>query len=316
VIVALIAGLALAALPAGTVRYRAELAGEPVGFAELRVRCAQTACDVVSDVRLRLPAEAGGAVKVAHAEVEVDREGRFRGGARSSPEGIAGAVPSALVEVVLAAEADGAQRCFTFFDEERPTPRRACGRRDGAAIAADIGGVEVRIVPDGDGFPREVVVVGRFRYVRDAAAAVPARAPRLAGTRVAGPQDPRAAVAFCGAPADAPPGSARTDALLPPPRAAGESCREKTAAWLAAARARGLEGRAAVGVAWDGEAFVWHEWAEVRAGGAWLAVDPSFGELPARGPRFTVARFGDGDDAAREVAGARILACWGSARVE
>jgi transglutaminase-like putative cysteine protease len=70
-----------------------------------------------------------------------------------------------------------------------------------------------------------------------------------------------------------------------------------------------------VGVAWDGSAFVWHAWAEVRSAEGWIPVDPSFGQLPARGPRFTIGRWGAGDDAAREVAGARILACWGSARV-
>ncbi len=321
---ALAAALVLAALPAGTARYRAELAGEPVGVAELRVACADAGCAIVSDVKLRLPAEAGGGVEVAHAEVEVDHDGRFRdgavriarGGTRATPRGIAGAIPSALVEVVLAAEGSGTGSCITFFDEERPAPRRACAHRDGAAIVADIGGVPVRIVPGADGFPREVVVSGRFRYLRDPRAAVPARAPRLAGTRVPGPRDPRDAAAFCGVAAEPRAAPVTGGAALPPPRAAGESCREKTAAWLAAARARGLEGRAAVGVAWDGEAFVWHEWAEVRAGGAWTAVDPSFGELPARGPRFTLARFAVDDAAGREAAGSRILACWGSARVE
>ena len=321
--IALVAALALAALPSGTARYRAELGGEVVGTAELRIRCASEVCAVESISRLRLPAEAGGAVLAAHAEVEVDRDGRFRGGALrftrgdagGEREGIGGAVPAALVELVLAAEAGSEERCLTFFEEERPAPRRACGRREGPAVAADVGGVPVRIVRDADGFPREVTVAARFRYVRDAAALVPARAPRLAGTRVPGPADPRDAGAFCGARLDAPP--ARADAgPLPPPRAAGASCREKTEAWLAAARARGLEGRAAIGVAWDGGGFVWHEWAEVRAGDVWIPVDPSFGELPARGPRFTIARVTAGDRVSRDAAGARILACWGSGRVE
>jgi hypothetical protein len=257
-------------------------------------------------------------------EVAVDPGGRFRGGAlrvrrgeaAASPEGVAGAVPSAIVEVVLAAEAvAAAETCLPFFEEERPAPRRACARRHGDAVAADLGGVAVRIVPGDDGFPREVAVAGRFRWIRDAGAEPPARPPRLAGTRVTGPRDPRRAAAFCGVPADAP-AALPPGASLPPPRAYGESCREKTAAWLAAARARGIEGRTAVGVAWDGEAFVWHAWAEVRAAGAWIPVDPSFGELPARGPRFTVARFAEGDRAGREAAGIRILECWGSAGVE
>jgi hypothetical protein len=187
---------------------------------------------------------------------------------------------------------------------------------DGAEIVADVGGVRARIVPSQDGFPAQVTVEDRFRFVRDAAAAVPPRAPRLAGTRVPGPVDPRAARIFCGAPLDPPPAAPVRASALPPPRAAGESCREKAAAWLAAARTRGFEGRTAVGVAWDGSAFVWHAWAEVRSGEAWVPVDPSFGELPARGPRFTLGRYADGDDAAREAAGSRVLACWGNARVE
>jgi transglutaminase-like putative cysteine protease len=69
-------------------------------------------------------------------------------------------------------------------------------------------------------------------------------------------------------------------------------------------------------VAWDGAAFVWHAWAEVRSAGTWVPVDPSFGQLPARGPRFTVGRFGPDDLRTRDEAGARILACWGTARVE
>ena len=129
---------------------------------------------------------------------------------------------------------------------------------------------------------------------------------------MSGPADPREARWFCRVPVDPPADEARA-AALPPPRAEGKSCREKTAAWLVVARARGLEGRTAVGVAWDGQRFAWHAWPEVRAGAGWIAVDPSFGQRPARGPRFTVARYGDGDDAGREAAGAGILRCWGSA---
>jgi hypothetical protein len=179
----------------------------------------------------------------------------------------------------------------------------------------DVGGVPVRIEPGADGFPREVVIQGRFRYVRDAGAAVPLEAPRLAGTRVPGPADPGEARAFCGVPRDPPP-DAELAATLPPPVSKGESCREKTASWLAAASLLGHEGRTAVGVAWDGRAFVWHAWAEVRSGAAWIPIDPSFGERPARGPRFTLARYGKGDAVARDAAGARILACWGVATVE
>jgi hypothetical protein len=319
--------LALAAgLPAGTVRLRAELAGAPVGVADLAVTCRGARCDVRYRARLRLPAESGGAVSDASVEVEVDRAGRYRGGAlrvrqagtTRTPRAPAGAVPASLAELVLAAEApaDGGEICVGFFDEEQPELRRACARREaGGALAADEGGIPVRIVPGPDGFPAEVVVAGRFRYVRDAAAVVPGAPPRLAGTRVPGPADPRAARSFCGVPVDPAPGAAGAGAL-PEPTAPGESCREKTAAWLALARRRGLEGRTAVGVAWDGQSFVWHAWAEVRSGGTWLPVDPSFGQRPAQGPRFTVARYAEGDAAARDAAGGKILACWGSGAVE
>jgi transglutaminase-like putative cysteine protease len=71
----------------------------------------------------------------------------------------------------------------------------------------------------------------------------------------------------------------------------------------------------AVGVAHDGDGFVWHAWVEVRTAGRWVAVDPAFGQVPARGPRFTIARHA-GDAAGLAEAGRRILACWGRARVE
>jgi hypothetical protein len=324
VIAALLAAAALAALPEGAARYRAELSGEAVGFAELRIACAGAGCAATYEARLRAPAETGGAEQRTRVEVEVDRDGRFRGGAlrvarggaREEPAGVVGAVPAALVEVVLAGGGTEGGPCLAFFREGGSERATACGRRDASAVLADVGGLAVRVAPGADGFPAEVTVQGRLRFVRDAAAGVPARAPRIAGTRVPGPADPRAARAFCGAAPDPAPVAPRDPGALPPPRASGASCREKTAAWLAAARRRGREGRTAVGVAWDGSGFVWHAWAEVRAAEGWLAVDPSFGELPARGPRFTLGRYADADDRAREAAGARILACWGSARVE
>jgi transglutaminase-like putative cysteine protease len=56
--------------------------------------------------------------------------------------------------------------------------------------------------------------------------------------------------------------------------------------------------------------MVWHEWAELRVGGRWIAVDPSFGQAPARGARFTLARWTHGDAASRAAAGKKILRCW------
>jgi len=318
-----LAALSLAALPQGAVRYRAELAGEPIGVAEVRIGCRAMVCAVTYESRLRLPAESGGEIERRGVEVEVDQDGRWRGGRLRAGRGgelrdaagVADAVPAALLEIVLAAEAGGAERCVPSFDEENPAVASACVRRDAAGRAvAETHGIREVIVPGADGFPAEVVVEGRMRFIRDAAAAVPARAPRLAGTRVAGPDDPAKARSFCGVALDAAPRAAAFSGL-PAPRAAGASCREKTAAYLEAAHARGLEARTAVGVAWDGGAFVWHAWAELRSGGAWVPVDPSFGQLPARGPRFTLGRYA-ADAAERSAAGARILACWGTARVE
>lgn len=310
----------LAALPEGAARYRAELGGVAVGISELRIACAGVACAVRWGARLRAPAEAGGGVTEVGVEVEVDRDGRFRGGPLRvrrggrdrSPAGVPGAVPASIVEVVLALEAGRDGGCVPFFDEERPERRSACARRSGGALSAEVGRVAVSIVPDADGLPREVSVAGRFRWVRDPSATLPLEAPRLAGTRVAGPADPRAARRFCGVPLD-PEVDEAPDGALPPPRAEGTSCREKTARWLEAARLLGSDGRTAVGVAWDGQAFVWHAWAEVRSGDGWLPVDPSFEQRPARGPRFTLARHREGDPSSQDAAGARVLECWGSA---
>jgi hypothetical protein len=87
-------------------------------------------------------------------------------------------------------------------------------------------------------------------------------------------------------------------------------------AYLRSAREDGLDGRIVVGVAWDGARFVWHEWAEVALGRSWIAVDPSFRQVPAQAPRFAVARFAPGDDSGRAEAGRKVLSCWGKARVE
>ena len=322
-IAAVVLAAIAAALPEGTVRYRAELGGIAIGAAELRITCAGARCSVRSSSTLRLPEDAGGGIVEERVEVEVDRDGRYRGGpltvrrrgVSSSPPGLEGAVPAAAAEVVLAGEAARAagDACVPFFVEGQRAPRQACARRaaDGR-VRALVGRVSTEIGPGADGFPAEVVVAGRFRWTRDPQASLPPRAPRLTGSRVPGPDDPRDARAFCGLRADPSADGVRA-AALPAPSASGESCREKTAAWLADARARGLDGRTAVGVAWDGERFAWHAWAEVRDGAAWIPVDPSFGQRPARGPRFTVARYADDDAPAREAAGQQILQCWGSA---
>jgi hypothetical protein len=321
-VIAILAAAALAALPEGAARYRVELGRERIGTAALSVRCEGPICRATYESRLRLPEEAGGAVRDTRVEADVDRSGRHRGGrvrfacdgVGGDVRGIPGAVPASLAELVLLGEAGAGRTCVDAFEEEGAAPVAVCARREGGRVRADRDGIEETIAAGPDGFPAEVRVAGRLRFVRDEAAEVPARAPRLVGARVAGPEDPRDARAFCGVGADLP--AAALPAGLPPPRAAGASCKEKTAAWLVAAERAGFIGRTAVGVAWDGGGFVWHAWAEVRAGGGWVAVDPSFGEAPARGPRFTVGRFAEGDRRAREAAGRAILGCWGTAAVE
>jgi hypothetical protein len=325
--VALALGLAAAAVPEGAVRYRVEIAGERVGVADLAISCRGDLCAATWASRLRAPAEAGGAVAVRRVGVEVDRDGRWRGGrvrveeggaALPDGAGVPGMVPATLAEVALLSElASGAEACLEAFDEASGERGRICARRAGRAIEAEVlGAVRERIVPGRDGFPAEVRIADQgARFVADPRAAVPDRPPRLHGTGVAGPDRPTGPLGFCGVPADRPPGGGDR-AALPPARAAGASCREKTARWLEIARAAGLRGRTAVGVAWDGAAFVWHAWAEVEIDGAWVPVDPTFRQSPARGPRFTVARYEPGDEAARAEAGRRVLACWGRARIE
>lgn len=314
--------LAIAALPAGSASYRMELGGEPVGTVAVQLRCAAS-CAVEWVSRQRLPAEAGGGLLERRAELVVDAEGRALGSARVWEGGAArevalpnGAVPALLVEPVLAARLDREPApCLDAVDELSGRPLRACGRRVSGRLRLDVGG-EVEWVRAGvDGWADEVELPAqRARFVRDERAAVPASPPRLFGVEVDGPGEPGRAERFCGVRRD--PTSPAVPASLPSPRAAGASCREQTAAWLALARAAGWRGRTAVGVAWSGAAWSWHAWAEVRVGEAWVPVDPTFGQSPARSPRFTLATWEDGDEPARAEAGRRILGCWGRARVE
>jgi hypothetical protein len=327
--------LALAALPEGAARYRFELSAEHVGVVELDVRCVEQGCAASYTSERRAPGEAGGGRSARRVEVAVDAEGRWRGGRlRVTEDGRAvrtagrpGAVPASLAEVVLLSmlpEPRGAgaraspparETCVEIFEEETGEASRACGRREGDLVFATVLGLPETIAPGRDGFPARIVVGAQgARFVRDDGATMPREAPRLHGTAVAGPADPGRAQSFCGAPRDREPAEADLSSV-PAPEAEGASCREKTAAWLALARREGLRGRTAVGVAWDGARFVWHAWAEVRLEQGWVPVDPSFGELPAAGPRFTLAVYEDGDAAARRRAGERILPCWAAERV-
>jgi hypothetical protein len=321
VIAPVLALVLAAALPEGAVHYRVELSGVTIGRAELAVACPGAGCTVRWASRLRLPAEAGGAVQRRVVTVAVGRDGVYRGGAlvvdddRSArtPAGALGLVPATAAELLLAAGAPG---CLAAFDEATGARGEACGApAAGGVLRLDVLG-DVLLVRGAPGaLPREVAIPAqRVRFVADRDARLPSAPPAIAGTEVAGPASPVAARRFCGVDRD--PAPPAPPAAAPRAAADGASCREKTAVYLRAARRAGLEGRTAVGVAWDGAAFVWHAWAEVRERGSWVPVDPSFEQRPALGPRFTVARWADGDEPARAEAGRRILACWGRMRVE
>jgi len=322
----LVAGI-LVGLPEGGARYRVEIGGQPVGWAELAFRCTGAlqaeagTCVVTWESRLRLPAEAGGGARQRRIEAPVDRSGRLLGPIAIQADGVgrilpevAGAVPASAAELALLA-LPGGDGCLPVLDEESGLAGRACARREGGRLSVDLPGAREEVAPSPDGFPASVAIPAQqVRFVRDPRAALPADPPPLA-VRVAGPADPRRARRFCGLPPDAAPRAAEL-ASFPRPRARGASCREKAAAYGAAVARTGRAARTAVGVAHDGGGFVWHAWTEVETGAGWIAVDPSFGESPARGPRFTVARFAEDDRAAREEAGRRVLACWGRSAVE
>ncbi len=333
---ALALALAGTPLPEGSARWRFELAGEHVGVAELAVSCIGDPCSAVWTSERRAPAEIGGRRSTLRIEVDVDREGVWRGGklrvvddgAALKAAGVAGAFPASLAELVLArrvplptrkgwqsALPPGPDVCVDVFEEATGRSGRACAHRDGDALAVSVLGVDEAVVPAADGFAASVAIPEQTaRFVRDEEATSPRRPPRLHGSVVPGPRDPARAASFCGVPRD-PEVDPANLGFLPEPHADGASCVERTTAWLARAAGAGLKGRTAVGVAWDGTRFVWHAWAEVHLERGWIPVDPSFGERPARGPRFTLAVHAPGDEGARLRAGERILACWGRERV-
>ncbi len=338
--IALLAAALLApapGLPTGTARYRVELAGAPVGVAELSMDCAprqargerprggpataSPRCTVSWEARLRLPAASGGAVRSRRISAPVDREGRLSGAPVIEVDGVRrravvplGLVPASAAELALSARAG---RCVAVVDEESGRTGRACARRQGASFRAEVLGAAEEWTLGGDGFPDQVELGDQgVRYLRDPAAEVPAAPPPLE-VRVPGPPAGRMPRRFCGRAPDAPgPGGDLADlAALPRPVPDGSSCREQAEAYAALVRRTGLSARIALGVADDGAGFVWHAWVEARTRRGWVAVDPAFGELPAHGPRFTVARHG-GDVAGVAEAGREILRCWGRAAVE
>jgi hypothetical protein len=302
-------------------RYRVELAGERIGWASLSVSCAAESCQAEWRSVLRAPEGTDGALIEKQIRMTTDRDGRGRTLVLSGPDGAGrrairpnGRVPASLAELLLSEVRDGERRCLEVIDEESGRAGRACAVRSGERLSEDLLGVKVEVRSPAPGPPTQVIVPEQgIRYQIDPAADVPARPPRLFGITVAiAPgSGPRAPARLCGVEVE------RTgpDGLVPAiPGTLHGNCREQAAAYLAQARRQGFEGRNAVGVAWDGASFVWHAWAELLADGRWIAVDPAFRQSPAEGPRFTVARFADGDGPARRAAGERVLRCWGRAR--
>ena len=266
-----------------------------------------------------MPAAGGGGVARRRVEASTDRAGNLlaaeAGGRRRPGDGTA--VASILVETLLAGTPDGERRCLAVEDVEGGRRGEACAVRRGGWMEGTTLGEPVRFRGAPSSLPVEVVLPGQgARFVADAGAAVPERAPDAFGSAV--PAFPGAeaerALSFCGIPAE-------VDDPTPPPSLVPREfperggCQERSAEYLRIAAGDGLEGRLVVGVAWDGARFVWHQWVEVAAGRRWVAVDPSFRQAPAQGPRFAVARFTPGDEGGRAAAGRKVLACWGKAGV-
>jgi hypothetical protein len=315
-VTALLLAVLLGALPEGSARYRFELAGEPIGVVSLAVRCEgprEPRCLARWESMTRLPAEAGGSIRTERFERLVDREGRVvaPGTKRARP-------PAFLLELLLR-DASEQERCLEVEEERSGRIQQGCGRAVGGQVSITLDGEPERVTYRADGFPEQIALPAqRTRFVRDAHAAVPDLPPRLFGVEVEGPESQARGARFCGVLRDGPPAEAEVAAAvrLPAPAAPGANCREQAAAWIESAGGAGIVARNAVGIAWSGSGWSWHAWVEARVDQRWIPVDPAFGQSPARSPRFTIARWEPGDEAARSAAGRRILGCWGRARVE
>jgi len=317
--------LALYALPGSAeALYRVEIGGEWVGWARLALRCERDRCRMDWESALRAPEEAGGGVVSRRIEADTSREGDARsvrvraeadGQVRRGEQG-AGPAPAGLAELLLSSAAEGERRCLRVRDEESGRVGEACARRRGPWLEGSVLDEAVRFRADPGALPDEVVLPAQgVRFASSGAASLPPRAPRLHGSEVPVAEGAlRAPRRLCGVARDPAPPPATPD--VPRAYPAGASCRERTARYLALAAGAGFAGRHAVGVAHDGAAFVWHEWAELLVRGRWVPVDPSFEQAPAEGPRFTVGRWREGEEAGRARAGRSVLACWGRAAVE
>ncbi len=76
-------------------------------------------------------------------------------------------------------------------------------------------------------------------------------------------------------------------------------CTEHAILFVALARALGIPSRVAVGVAYwpPGGGFGWHAWAEVHAGGDWIAVDPTWNQPIADATHLKLAGGGPAEQA-------------------
>ena len=285
---------AVAALPSATQRYRVEIAGQPVGFAELRVACDERECTVRWESALRAPEPAPDVVLGRIVEAVTEPDGRARSvrvlvdeglGTREADVG-AGPVPASAVELLLAATPDGERRCVTVREEATGDVGPACARRRGEWLEGESSASRCASARTP---ARRRSRWSSPRSTRASwpipAADVPASPPRLFGTEV--PLAPGAASAralrFCGIEAE-PRRTARVAADIPRDFPDGATCREKTARYVAAAERKGFTARHVVGVAWDGSAFSWHEWAELWSEREWLPVDPLLPPGPRRRP--------------------------------
>jgi hypothetical protein len=319
--------LALFTLPArAEALYRVEIGGEWVGWARLALRCDGDGdrCRLEWESGLRAPEEAGGGVVSRRIEADTSRQGDARavrvraeadGQVRRSEQG-AGPPPAGLAELLLSSAVEGELRCQRVRDEGSGREGDACARRQGPWLEGAVLGEPVRFRAHAGALPEEVDLPAQgVRFISAEAVSLPQRAPRLHGALVPAAEGAlRRPRRFCGVGRDPAPSAAPPDVprVYPP----GATCRERTTRYLALAAGAGIAGRHAVGVAHDGAAFVWHEWAELLVRGRWIPVDPAFEQAPAEGPRFTLGRWRDGVEAERQGAGRSVLACWGRAAVE
>lgn len=70
------------------------------------------------------------------------------------------------------------------------------------------------------------------------------------------------------------------------------NCQSHARLYASMARAAGIPTRFVSGIVYQGEGFLYHSWAESYLGGAWVPIDPTFGEMPAN---LSHVKFADGE---------------------